>query len=163
MSSLRVHAVLVAAIASWGLVACSPSPPPPPPSVEQVDARAVLPDARLRKADYVRHYRLVTIRNTDELPFTTSGSPIKLDKPLKVWVAVYAKPGVWTDTPAGLHVVPTGAPFPEYVHGGCQAVNLIADAATGETLSSWCNIGDSQPGDHLMPIPHFNAEGSPFR
>lgn len=161
MSSLRVHAVLVTALASSSLAACS-APPPRPPSVEQIDDRAVLPDPGLRKADYVRHYKLITIRDGDELPFTTSGAPTKLDKPLKVWVAVYAKPGVWTDTPAGLHVVPAGAPLPEYVHGGCEAVNLIADAATGETLSSWCNVDTSQPGDQLTPIPHFTAKGSPF-
>lgn len=42
-------------------------------------------------------------------------------------------------------------------------MNLISDAATGKTLSSWCNIDTGVPSDRLTPIPHFNAENSPFR
>jgi hypothetical protein len=160
MPSPRFHAAaLLAVVTSLSLTACSA----PPPSVEQVDDRAILPAAGLKKTDYVRHYRLTTLRDADALPFTTTSSPAKLDKPLKVWIAVYARtPSVWTDAPARLHVVAAGDALPEYVHGGCQVVNLIADAATGETLSSWCNIDDSQPGDQLTPIPHFTAKDSPF-
>lgn len=160
MRSNPLKAAAVSAYALLSLSACSGSEAP----VVQVDAQAILPAAGLRKTDFVRHYMLVTVRDGDELPFTTSGEPPKLDAPRRVWVAVFVRtPSVWTSAPAGVHLVRERDQFPEYFHGGCQVVNLISDATTGKTLSSWCNIDTGVPSDRLAPIPHFNAENSPFR
>jgi len=160
MRSLRLIVTAVGAYASLGLAACSTPEPP----VAQVDAQAVLPAASLRKTDFVRRYMLITVRDGDELPFTTSGEPPKLNAPRRVWIGVFVRtPSVWTSAPAGVQQVFKRDQFPEYVHGGCQVVNLVADATTGMTLSSWCNIDPGGPSDRLTPIPHFNAENSPFR
>jgi hypothetical protein len=159
MRSIRLKVAAVGAYASLSLAACSTPEPP----VAQVDAQAILPFAGLNKSDFVRHYMPMTVRNGDELPFTTSGEPPKLDAPRRVWVAVFVRtPSIWTSGPSGVHLVRERDQFPEYVHGGCQVVNLIADATTGKTLSSWCNIDDGDPGNRLTPIPHFDAENSPF-
>jgi hypothetical protein len=160
MSSIRLKVAAAGAYASLSFAACSAPETP----VVQVDAQAILPATGLRKTDFVRHYMLMTVRDGDELPFTTSGEPPKLDAPRRVWVAVFVRtPSVWTSAPAGVHLVRERGQFPEYFHGGCQVVNLISDAATGKTLSSWCNIDTGLPSDRLTPIPHFNAENSPFR
>ncbi|MBO9708170.1 MAG: hypothetical protein J7521_08155 [Caulobacter sp.] len=159
MSLVRPKAAAVCVYASLSIAACSAPEPP----VAQVDAQAILPAADLRKADFIRHYMLMTVRNGDELPFTTSGEPPKLDAPRRVWVAVFVRtPSVWTSAPAGIHLVRGRDQFPEYVHGGCQVVNLIADARTGRTLSSWCNVDLGVSGDKPTPIPHFSTENSPF-
>lgn len=160
MHSIRLKVTAVGAYASLSLAACSTPEPP----VAQVDAQAILPSAGLNKSDFVRHYMSMTVRDGDELPFTTSGEPPKLDAPRRVWVAVFVRtPSIWTAAPAGVHLVRERDQFPEYFHGGCQVVNLIADATTGKTLSSWCNIDTGVPSDRLTPVPHFNAEDSPFR
>ncbi|WP_158235442.1 hypothetical protein [Caulobacter sp. FWC2] len=160
MSLISLKATAVFACASLSLAACSSAEPP----VAQVDAQAILPAAGLKKTDFIRHYMLMTVHAGDELPFTTSGEPPKLDAPRRVWVAVFVRtPSVWTSAPAGVHVVRERDQFPEYFHGGCQVVNLISDATTGKTLSSWCNIDTGDPSDGPTPIPHFNAENSPFR
>jgi hypothetical protein len=157
--SISLQVAAAGAYAGLSLAACSV----PEPRVAQADARAILPATGLKKTDFVRHYMLMTVRDGDEFPFTTSGAPPKLDAPRKVWVAVFVRtPSVWTSAPAGVHLVRERGQFPEYVHGGCQVVNLIADAATGKTLSSWCNIDDGAPGDRPTPIPHFSADNSPF-
>lgn len=122
MRSIRLQVAAVGAYASLNLAACSAPAPP----VAQVDAQAILPAAGLRKTDFVRHYMLMTVRDRDELPFTTSGEPPELDSPRRVWVAVFVRtPSVWTSAPAGVHLVRERDQFPEYFHGGCQVVNLI--------------------------------------
>lgn len=159
MRSIRSKVAAVGACASLSLTACSTPEPP----VAKVDAQAILPAADLKKTDFVRYYMLTTVRDGDELPFTTSGAPPKLDAPRTVWVAVFVRtPSVWTSAPAGIHLVRGRDRFPEYVHGGCEVVNLIADAHTGRTLSSWCNVDLGVSSDRPTPIPHFSAENSPF-
>jgi hypothetical protein len=159
MRSIGLQVAAAGVCASLGLAACSA----PEPGVAQVDASAILPAPSLRKTDFLRRYMLMTVRDGDELPFTTSGAPPKLDAPRKVWVGVFVRtPSVWTSAPAEVHLVRQRDQFPEYVHGGCQVVNLIADADTGRTLSSWCNVDLGGSGDRPTPIPHFSAENSPF-
>ena len=127
-----------------------------------VDARAVLPDSALRKETNVRHYMLVSVKSLDrDLPFTSLSATGDLPAPKRVWVGVFARtPGTWTNAPAGVYTVGHRSEFPEYVHGGCQAINIVADARSGETLSSWCNPDDSQ--GHPVTTPWYNAKGSPF-
>jgi hypothetical protein len=131
-------------------------------SAEMVDARAVLPGKGLKKNEFVRHYMLVSVKSLDrDLPFTFLSATGELPASRTVWVGVFARtPSVWTNAPAGAHVVQERSQFPEYVHGGCLAINLVADTRTGETLSSWCNPDDSQDGP--VPIPSYSAKGSPF-
>lgn len=75
MRLFRLQAAALGAYASLSFTACSA----PELRVAQVDAQAILPAANLKKTDFVRHYRLMTVRNGDELPFTTIGEPPKLD------------------------------------------------------------------------------------
>lgn len=131
---------------------------------EIVDARAVLPDHRLSKEQYARYYLRAVIRTDEDLPFTTT-SPFSLRAPRTVWVGVYVRThSLWTNEPAGIHVVATREQFPEFVHGGCGVVNIVADADTGETLGSWCNIDDSSPvNGALTPLPTYFPAHSPLR
>lgn len=155
-----VMAKLAALSFTLALAACAPNSMP----AETVDARVFLPDARVKKGDYVRYYLLATITSDADLPFTTSHSFL-LPAPRDVWVAVYARtPSVWTTAPAGMHIVQKRQDFPEFVHGGCDAVNVVVDAHTGQTLGSWCNVDDRENFDGIpRRIPTYIPDGSPLR
>lgn len=142
------------------VAACAPNTVTP----EIVDARAILPATGLNKGDYVRYYMLTTVANDEDLPFTTSHSFV-LQEHREVWVAVYARtPSIWTAAPAGMQIVKRREDFPEFVHGGCDAVNVVVDAQTGETLGSWCNVDDRQNFDGIpRRIPTYIPDGSPLR
>ena len=144
----------------WALAACAPHPVP----AKTVDARVRLPDARIKKGDYVRYYLLSTITSDADLPFSSSHSFL-LPEPREVWVAVYARtPSIWTTAPAGMHIVEKRQDFPEFVHGGCDAVNVVVDAHTGGTLGSWCNVDDRENPDGIpRRIPTYIPDGSPLR
>jgi hypothetical protein len=131
---------------------------------ENADARAVLPDPRLNKEQYVRYYLRAAIRTDDDLPFTTSGS-FTLSAPQPVWLGVYVRtPSLWTTEPAGVRVVEKREQFPEFVHGGCSVVNIVSDAETGVTQGSWCNIDDGAPTDGApTPLPTYFPPQSPLR
>ena len=133
-------------------------------SSEIADARAVLPDQGLSKDQYVRYYMRTTISSDEDLPFTTSLS-FSLAAPRAVWLGVYVRsPSIWTRAPAGMQVVVRREHFPEYVHGGCEVVNIVADAETGETLGSWCNIDDGPTTwGRLTQVPSYFPVHSPLR
>lgn len=135
-----------------------------PTSAEVADARAVMPDRHLSKDQYVRYWMRATIRSDEDLPFTTSGS-FSLAVSRAVWLGVYVRtPSLWTSAPAGMNVVSRREQFPEFVHGGCAVVNVVADADTGETLGSWCNIDDgSLVQDMPTPLPTYFPSQSPLR
>jgi hypothetical protein len=135
-----------------------------PATAEIADARAVLPDQRLRKDQYVRYYLRATIRSDADVPFTTSGS-FSLAAPRTVWLGVYVRtPSLWTSAPAGMRVVARRKQFPEFVHGGCAVVNIVADVETGETLGSWCNIDDGPPVNGMpTSLPAYLPVHSPLR
>lgn len=130
----------------------------------RVEARAVLPGEKLSKDRYVRYYLRTTITSDADLPFTTSGS-FTLPAPRKVWLGIYVQtPSIWTTSPPGVRVVERREQFPEFVHGGCQVVNMVADADTGATLASWCNVDDGPPvNGRPRAIPTYFAPNSPFR
>lgn len=141
------------------VAACAPKTVTP----ETVDARAVLP-GDLDKRHYVRHYLLTTVASDEDLPFTTAHSFV-LPASRLVWVGAYARtPSVWTDSAPGVQVVQRREKFPEFVHGGCDVVNVVADAFTGETLASWCNV-DESPLENGMPraLPVYLPAHSPLQ
>jgi hypothetical protein len=127
------------------------------------DARAVLPDQRLSRDSYVRYFMRATIKSDADLPFTTSGS-FSLAAPRTVWLGIYVRtPSVWTRDRAGMHLVRSRKQFPEFVHGGCAVVNLVADAETGQTLGSWCNIDDGAPVNGMpQALPSYFPPHSPL-
>jgi len=153
-------AKLAALSFTLALAACTPNAIP----AATVDARVFLPDARIMKGDYVRYYLLTTITSDADLPFSTSHSFL-LPEPLAVWVAVYARtPSAWTSAPSGVHIVERRQDFPEFVHGGCDAVNVVVAADTGETLGSWCNVDDRESVDGMpRRITTYIPDGSPLR
>ena len=138
--------------------ACAPRPL----TAELVDDRVVLPSQDINKSVYVRHYLLMIIVSDEDLPFTTSHS-FMLSAPREVWVGVYAQTGsFWTSAPAGLEIVSRREDFPEFVHGGCEIVNVVADAHTGETLGSWCNVDNRSEDGPTRPIPYYIPAHSPL-
>ena len=133
-------------------------------TARSVDDHAILPASAGSKSNFRRAYMLMTARDLDDLPFTTGGGPERLTTPRKVWVGVFVRtPSVWTSAPRGIQIVAQRDQFPQYVHGGCAVVNLVADASSGETLSSWCNIDDGATSGGPAAIPSYFAKGSPFR
>lgn len=130
-------------------------------SAKFVDSHAVLPPGAAPKQSYSRYYLFGVVRSADDLPFTTIG-PVNLHHPRAVWMAVFARfrgPGH-----GHLQVVTNTAAMPQVVHGGCLAVNLVADAKTGVTLASWCNISEGPPVNGMPPrLPEYHRKGSPFR
>lgn len=131
-------------------------------TAQLVDDRVVLPSQDINKSFYVRHYLLMTIVSDEDLPFTTSHS-FMLSAPRDVWVGVYARTdSFWTSGPAGLEIVSRREDFPEFVHGGCEIVNVVADAHTGETLGSWCNVDNRSEDVAKRPIPYYIPAHSPL-
>lgn len=132
-------------------------------TAEVVDSRSVLPELHIRKDQYVRYFMRATIRSDEDLPFTTSGT-FSLGAPRDVWLGVFVRtPSIWTKAPAGMHVVTRRDQFPEFVHGGCSVVNLVADASTGQTLGSWCNVVGGPVHGRPATIPTFFPDRSPLR
>lgn len=142
------------------VAACAPNPV----TAEFADERVVLPAEGLNKSDYVRYYLLATITSDTDLPVSTSHS-LLLPEPREVWVGVFARtPSIWTTAPAGMQIVDRREAFPQFVHGGCDALNVVVDAHTGDTLGSWCNVDDRQSLDGIpRRIPIYVPEGSPLR
>ncbi len=138
--------------------ACAPRPV----AAELVDDRVVLPSREINKSDYVRHYLLTTIVSDEDLPFTTLHS-FTLSAPRDVWVGVYARAySPWTSSSGRLEIVERREDFPEFVHGGCEIVNVVADAHTGETLGSWCNVDNRSEDVATRPIPYYIPAHSPL-
>jgi hypothetical protein len=130
---------------------------PASPPVSVVDAQAVLPDGALPKERYVRRYSLREVRIGDDTPyFTTQGVFAHLGT-RRVWVAVYTLSG----DDAGQHqpgvvVLSEDEAMPMVFHGGCRAVNLVADPDDGQTLASWCNVDDRPTADGSpRAVPSF--------
>src|SRR5688572_25513809 len=146
------------------LALASPASAGIPSTPELADVRAVLPDQRLSKHQYVRYYLRATIKSDEDLPFTTAGS-FSLAAPREVWLGVFVRtPSLWTNAPAAVHAVASRKQFPELVHGGCAVVNVVADAETGETLGSWCNVDDGPPVKGMpAPLPTYFPVHSPLR
>ena len=129
-------------------------------SVAAVDAHVVVPKGAPKGNHYVKYYLLKTIRSNNDLPFSSMFS-FQLREPREVWLALFIQlPSVFTSGPPGLHVVKDARTFPQVVHGGCAAVNVIVDASTGATLASWCNGSDSGPH---RPLPIYIPRGSPIQ
>lgn len=139
-----------------------------PPPHKRVDDLAVLPDEAMSKSDYARFYALIELKTDEDLPFTTTHT-FTLDTPRQVWVGVFTDDvEITADTPriplpsSGAIRIEALEDFPRIFHGGCHVVNLVADAQTGETLASWCNV-DDRPSASLSRVPYYFTENSPLR
>ncbi len=127
---------------------------------EAADRMAVIPPEAGPKQTYDRYYILGAVLGSDDLPFTTAGT-VKLRRPMFVWMAVFERRPAGSD--GGIHILRSRSEMPQVVHGGCRAVNLVADARTGETLSSWCNISEGPEVNGFPPrLPYYHRSGSPF-
>lgn len=141
-------------LAAGVLAACAPRTPQTlQERFPELDAKVVMPLSAPPKAQYVRYYAEMTIQGVDDLPFTTM-----VDVPLggvsRVIVGVFEAPG-WAKDRPGVRVVRSQRELPYLVHGGCDAVNVVIDAASEETIASWCNIEYGPPGTGNAAIPVF--------
>lgn len=126
-----------------------------------MDTRAVLPQGAAAKDRYVRRYLLTNVMIGDDTRYFTTQTDFAFDVPRQVWIGVYSLEGSLNERGRpGMHVVSKPDDMPEFVHGGCDTVNLVADADTGETLASWCNI-DDRPAPNGMPRPLPEFRRSP--
>lgn len=126
-------------------------------SAQVVDRRAVLPKGAHPKTSYSRYYLLAYVRDDGDVPFTLT-SAFNLSQRRKVWMGIFD-----ADGRGGFHRVASAKDMPQVFHGGCEIVNLIADADTGETIESWCNSTDAPLVNGMPPpLPHYSRRGSPF-
>lgn len=158
---MRIKRAILTASLVTILCACQ-SPPH-----KRVDDLAVLPDGAMAKSGYARFYALIELKTDEDLPFTTSHT-FTLDTPRQVWVGVFTDDVEITANTPRIPLPSSGATrieeledFPRIFHGGCHVVNLVADAQTGETLASWCNV-DDRPSASPFRIPYYFAENSPL-
>lgn len=142
-----------------GLAGCQPKPG----SAASADAQAILPVGTFAKERYARSYLLAHVESTEDTPYFTTSEEFELSRPKRVWAAVYvlAEPHSATKR-AGLQVHARPEQMPIAFHGGCEVVNLVADARTGETLASWCNVTSTGSDKPLQRIPRFRNPSSPF-
>lgn len=157
MSQITLAIVTGAGLGIFGLSGCSSQPS----SASFVDAQAVLPQGAAEKNRYVRRYMLTTVMIGEDTSYFTTQTDFAFDVPRQVWVGVYSLEGQPDErSRSGLRVVSRPEDMPVSFHGGCTIVNLVADAATGETLASWCNI-DDRPGPDGAPRRSFEFRRVP--
>lgn len=140
---LRTASVTTVVLA---VAACSPSQPTPA-DIRRFEADIAMPAGAGPPGEYARYYAPPRVYTIDDLPFTTIAEPAPgwaEPRTSPVVAAVFVRPGVWSQAPPGIHVVDAGR-LPFAVHGGCDAVNLLFDPASGRTLAAWCNIDDTAP------------------
>lgn len=143
---------------TFGLAGCKPKEG----SAASVDAQAILPAGAFAKDQYTRSYLLADVKSTEDTPYFTTSEDFELAQPRRVWVAVYVLPDPLLETERlGLQVHTRAEQMPMAFHGGCGVVNLVADARSGETLASWCNVESTFPNQPRR-IPRFNNPSSPF-
>jgi hypothetical protein len=157
-ASLLISGALGLALA-FGLAGCKPEQG----SAASVDAQAMLPTGALAKDRYARSYLLADVKSTEDTPYFTTSEDFDLAEPRRVWVAVYVLPEPLLETERpGIQVHTRAEQMPMVFHGGCGVVNLVADARSGETLASWCNVESTPPDGPLQRIPRFRNASSPF-
>ena len=153
----RVGTAIILTIVS--VIGCSAATDPAGVlSVETVDAKVVMPPGT-RRENYGRAYVLSSVQATADTPFFTTSAEFNLAKPRNVWAGVFVKRGgLHGASFDGVKVVARPEEMPQFFHGGCDVVNVVADPASGRTLSSWCNV------DHRTPaVPGYHSADSPFR
>lgn len=155
-ASLLISGALGLAL-TFGLAGCKPKEG----SAASVDAQAILPAGAFAKDQYTRSYLLADVKSTEDTPYFTTSEGFELPQPRRVWVAVYVLPEPLETERPGIRVHAKAEQMPMVFHGGCGVVNLVADARSGETLASWCNVESTFPNPPRR-IPRFNNPSSPF-
>ena len=113
------------------------------------DGKVALPVGAHPLEEYIRYYASADIQTQDDLPFTSMRGDFKV-KPGELVLGILVLPGEFgIDGVPGVRVAETVADLPYAVHGGCRAVNVVADS-DGEMLGSWCNVDQETA---LPPAP----------
>jgi hypothetical protein len=137
---------ILLASALWAVAsAASASPALTEAVVAHLEAGLRLPTGSAPLTRYSRWYTTIRVKSVDDLPFSTiqDGVPVPAGKSLVL--GIYAlRGGLWGVEPAGTKIVSIGD-FPQFVHGGCDAVNVVYDPARKKILGTWCNVDDRTP------------------
>jgi hypothetical protein len=112
--------------------------------VQQLEARLSLPRGSEALDHYARFYTATRAKTVDDLPFSTifDGVPLRRGQPLVL--GIFALPHKWGPLTIGPRIVRLSA-FPQFVHGGCWAVNVVYDPVHERMLGVWCNYADRAP------------------
>jgi hypothetical protein len=122
--------------------AASAEPPPLGPTViRKLEAMLVLPRGAERLERYTRYYAVARADTADDLPFSTILDGVHVRKGQPLVLGIFALPNKWTLSSAGAQIVRLSA-FPQFVHGGCWAVNVVYDPVHERLLGVWCNVAD---------------------
>lgn len=110
----------------------------------RVDEMIQLPAKSHPRGSYIRYYVSADMQTRDDLPFTSMRDDFDLN-PGRFIIGMIVLPGAFDVLGApGVRVVQSVADLPYAVHGGCRAVNIVADL-DGHTVGSWCNVDQDAP------------------
>jgi hypothetical protein len=125
------------------------SEPPPlgPTVVRKLEAMLVLPRGAEELERYMRYYAEARADTADDLPFSTILDGVHVRKGQPLVLGIFALPNKWTQSSAGAQIVKLSA-FPQFVHGGCWAVNVVYDPVHERLLGVWCNVADNGNPQH---------------
>ena len=118
-----------------------------PAMLRTLEAKLRLPQGTEALDHYTRYYTATRAKTVDDLPFSTIFDGVRLRKGQPLILGIFALPHKWESFPAGLRVV-TPSAFPQFVHGGCWAVNVVYDPVREKVLGVWCNIDDHAEPPH---------------
>ncbi len=118
--------------------------------IARVEFQLRLPPGAAALPDYTRWYTMVRFKTIYDLPFSTIRPDVRIRAGEPVVLGIFARHGgVWHVGPPSSRIV-APARFPQFVHGGCDAVNVIYSSVQDKILGVWCNVDDRIP-----PPPHL--------
>jgi hypothetical protein len=110
--------------------------------VARLEASVRLPPGSAPLAHYARWYTTSRVKSVDDLPFSTIQDVVQIPPGRSLVLGVFAlRGGLWGVQPAGAHIVSV-KDFPQFVHGGCDAVNVVYDTTGRKVVGTWCNVDD---------------------
>ncbi|WP_312165788.1 hypothetical protein [Phenylobacterium sp.] len=106
---------------------------------DRIDSMIQLPAGAHPRESYIRYYLSADVQTGDDLPFTSMRDDFEFT-PGRLIIGMLVLPGEFgVGGEPSVRVVQSASELPYAVHGGCRAVNILADL-NGHTLGSWCNI-----------------------
>ena len=118
-----------------------------PAVVQKLEATLSLPKGAEPLDHYARFYTATRAGAVDNLPFSTIYDGVRLREGQPLVLGILVLPDKWEPLPTGTRIVKLSE-FPQFVHGGCWAVNVVYDPVREQMVGTWCNYDDRSPPPH---------------
>lgn len=129
------------------VAARQPAGTPSPANIRTLEAKLRLPKGAEPLDHYARYYTATRAKTVNDLPFSTISDGICLRRGQPLILGILALSNRWGPLPTGARIVRPSA-FPQFVHGGCWAVNVVYDPVHEKLLGMWCKYDDRAPRPH---------------